>query len=68
MAKKKDKNSKDKKPKVHDELTGFNIKIDEFGEISSNLNIDKLNQFLDENVEDKKLIEKNEKESKDKEI
>jgi hypothetical protein len=44
-----------KKPNVHDELKGFNIKINEFGEIISNLEIDQLNEFLNENVEDKKL-------------
>lgn len=43
------------KPEVHDELKGFDIKINQFGEITSNFEIDKLNQFLDENVEDLKL-------------
>ncbi len=62
MAKKK--NNKEEAPKVHNELQGFDIKINEFGEISSNLNIDKLNKFLDDNVEDKKLMEKQEKEGK----
>ena len=62
MAKKKNQN--EESPKVHDELKGFDIKINEFGEISSNLNIDKLNKFLDDNVEDKKLKEKYEKEGK----
>lgn len=52
MAKKKDKN---KKPEVHDELKGFDIKINEFGEIVSSFEVDKINSFLDENVEDKKL-------------
>lgn len=42
-------------PEVHDELKGFDIKINEFGEIVSNFSVDKLNGFLDENVEDKKL-------------
>ena len=50
-------------PKVHDSLMGFNIKINEFGEIITNLNIETLNAFLDENVEDKKLKEKYEKEA-----
>ncbi len=58
MAKKKDKN---KKPDVHDELKGFDIKINEFGEIVSNFDVEKINEFLDENVEDKKLKEKEEK-------
>ena len=43
------------KPEVHEELKGFDIKINQFGEITSNFEIDKLNQFLDENVEDLKL-------------
>jgi hypothetical protein len=43
------------KPEVHDELKGFDIKINEFGEIVSNFEVDKLNKFLDENVEDLKL-------------
>ena len=52
---------KDKKLKVHKELEGFDIKIDENGEIISNLSIDELNEFLDKNVEDKKLIDFTEK-------
>jgi len=46
------------KPQVHEELDGFEIKIDQFGEINTNVNVDKLNDFLNENVEDKKLAEK----------
>jgi hypothetical protein len=52
MPKKKDKKAK---PEVHDELKGFNIRVNEFGEIITNLEVDKLNEFLNENVEDKKL-------------
>jgi len=47
------KKSKKDKPKVHKNLEGFNIKINSFGEIESNLNTDKLNEFLDENSEEK---------------
>lgn len=54
MAKKKD----DKKAKVHKELGGFEIKIDQFGEINSSFSIDKINDFLNENVDDKKLEER----------
>lgn len=61
MTKKKGKIGK---PDVHEELKGFDIKVDEFGEIISNYNVDKLNEFLDENVEDKKLKEKYDKENK----
>ena len=56
MAKKKKKESnKDQKPKVNPELEGFDIKIDRFGEIKSNLSIDAINTFLNKNVDDKKL-------------
>lgn len=54
----KKKSSPGKKPKVHDELSGFEISVDQFGEITSNLRIDELNKFLDENVKDKKLTAK----------
>ncbi|MFK8007843.1 MAG: hypothetical protein AB8H03_15800 [Saprospiraceae bacterium] len=48
------------KPEVHDDLKGFDIKINEFGEIVSNVKVDQLNEFLDENVEDKKLVDREE--------
>lgn len=56
MAKKKSK--KDKEPSVHKDLDGFDIQINEFGEIVTKFNVDKINEFLDENVEDKKLKKK----------
>lgn len=43
------------KPSVHEELKGFDIKIDSFGEMKTSFSIDKLNDFLNENVDDKKL-------------
>ena len=56
MAKKKKKPKKNKeKPKVNPELEGFDIEIDRFGEIKSNFNIDRINEFLNEHVDDKKL-------------
>ncbi len=42
-------------PKVHKDLEGFDIKIDKFGEIKGSLTIDKINTFLDKNLDDKKL-------------
>ncbi len=67
MAKKTDKPSKKQgKPRVHKELTGFEISIDQFGELKSNMAIEKLNEFLDENVDDKKLIERDENLEKEK--
>lgn len=49
------KSSKKGNPNVHDDLKGFDIKINEFGEITSNMAIDKLNTFLNDKVDDKKL-------------
>lgn len=43
------------KPIVHEELEGFDIKVNEFGQIQGNFNIEELNDFLDKNVSDKKL-------------
>jgi hypothetical protein len=42
-------------PKVHPELQGFEISVNEFGEIVSTLDINKLNDFLDSQTEDKKF-------------
>lgn len=59
MAKKSDKPSKKQgKPRVHKELSGFEVTIDQFGELKSNMPIEKLNEFLNENVDDKKLAER----------
>lgn len=61
MSKKEDKPSKKQgKPRVHKDLSGFEISINQFGEIRSNMDIEKLNKFLDQNVEDKKLTEREE--------
>jgi hypothetical protein len=46
------------KPKVHKELQGFDVSIDSFGEIKTNMDIEKINKFLDQNVDDKKLAER----------
>ena len=51
---------KKEKPEVHRDLEGFELKINEFGEIISSLNIESLNEFLDKNVDDKKLKEREE--------
>jgi len=58
------KKKNNEKPEIHDELKGFEIHINEFGEIKTSYSIDKLNEFLNENVEDKKLKEKDDKEKK----
>lgn len=43
------------KPEVHEELEGFDMHINEFGEIVTNTSVDKLNKFLNKHVEDKKF-------------
>ena len=53
MAKKKE--DKNQKPKVAKELDGMEMNIDSFGEIQNSLSIDKINEFLNKNVDDKKL-------------
>lgn len=45
------------KPDLHEDLEGLDIQINEFGEISGNFDVEKLNKFLNDNVEDKKLKE-----------
>jgi hypothetical protein len=56
------KNPKKGKPKVNEELEGFDIRINEFGEIVTNLKVEKINEFLNENVEDKKLTKRDSEE------
>ncbi len=53
MAKKEIENTE--KPKVHKDLDGFDIKINSFGEIQMSYEIDKINDFLNKQVDDKKL-------------
>ena len=53
MAKKKDD-----KAKVHKDLEGLEIDVNSFGEVTTNLDIDKINEFLDDQVEDKKLVDR----------
>lgn len=55
MARNKKPDKSKKKSKVHKDLEGFEIKVNEHGEIISNYSIDKINDFLNSNVEDKKL-------------
>jgi hypothetical protein len=62
MAKKKRKDSG-----VHKDLDGFEIRINEFGEIISSKKVEDLNRFLDENVEDKKLADHPEHAKRDEE-
>lgn len=53
------KRKNNKVPKVHEELKGLDLNINEFGEIISNIDINKVNEFLTRTVPDKKLINRN---------
>jgi aspartate aminotransferase-like enzyme len=53
MAKKKKENVE--LPKVHKELKGFYVRINSFGEIQMSYDIEKLNDFLNDKIDDKKL-------------
>lgn len=58
MAKKKQADSSkpdNEKPRVHKDLEGFDIQINSFGEISTSFDMDRINEFLNKNVDDKKL-------------
>ncbi len=46
---------KDKKAKVNPELEGLNVYVNEFGEIITSFDAEKINKFLDENLYDKKI-------------
>lgn len=50
------KRKNNEKPKVHPELEGLDLNINEFGELISNIDMDKINEFLTKNVPDKKLM------------
>ena len=59
MPKKMDKK---KKAEVHEDLEGFDIKIDPFGQMQTNVSIEELNRFLNRNVTDKKLEDRSQEE------
>lgn len=55
----KEKSSKPTpKARVHKDLDGLDITVNQFGEIKSNMDIEKINEFLNRNVDDKKLAER----------
>ena len=49
------KSTKPSKKSTKSNIESFNIKVDAFGQLSSSINVEELNAFLDETVEDKKL-------------
>jgi hypothetical protein len=46
------------KPRVHKDLDGLEVSVDPFGEIQSSMKIERLIEFLNKNVDDKKLAER----------
>ena len=46
---------KSTRPSFHESLKGFDIKVNTFGEMESSFEIDRLNEFLNKEVPDKKL-------------
>ena len=56
------KKSKTGKPQLHKELEGFEMSINEFGEIKRTMDIEKINEFLNRHVDDKKFKERNDQE------
>lgn len=60
MGRKKRKKKVDphKKTSVNPELEGFDIRINPFGEIQSNYDIEEINEFLNKKLKDKKLRNK----------
>ena len=54
--------AKKKKPRVHKDLQGFEVSVNQFGELNASMSIDKINEFPNKNVEDKKLIDRDETE------
>jgi hypothetical protein len=55
-----------KTPKTPAKIDKFDMGINEFGELTTTINLDKINDFLNKNVGDKKLAEKEEKERAEK--
>jgi hypothetical protein len=58
MPRKKNNNietPKSGRPSFHESLKGFDIKVNSFGEMESTFEIDRINDFLNKEVHDKKL-------------
>ena len=51
------KKKKEELAETHPDLKGLNIRVNEFGEIISSISLEKINDFLDKHVVDKKLNE-----------
>lgn len=52
------KKKKEEAAETHPDLKGLRMKVDAFGRIDTSISLDRINDFLDRNVIDKKLNEK----------
>ncbi len=52
------KMKKEGKPETHSELKGFDIRVNEFGQIIGSFEVDKINKFLNGTISDKKLLDR----------
>ncbi len=59
------KNSK--KDRIHEELEGLEMTINELGEIQSSIHLDQINQFLNAHLKDKKLNQEEDSRNKEEE-
>ena len=62
--KKSTETPKSTRPSFHENLRGFDIKVNSFGEMESTFEIDRINEFLNKAVHDKKLETADEPDSK----
>ncbi len=62
MAKKKTTAKDNKAAKINPDLDGLSVNINSLGEVVTSYDIDKLNEFLNENVDDKKLRDRKDEE------
>ena len=53
--KKNTETPKSSRPSFHENLKGFDIRVNTFGEMESTFEIDRINEFLNKEVHDKKL-------------
>lgn len=61
------KKSLEGNPEVHKDLEGLNVTVNQFGEIKTTLDYDKINSFLNDNVDDKKLMGREDEEEDEEE-
>ena len=54
----KNRNNRKKLPKVNPELGKFSVSVGSFGELQTSYKIEDINAFLNRNLEDKKLVDR----------